>query len=74
MYNDIKKQYEDNYSDYTKEITFHNLVTKAVPSEKKDSPKRMLLTLLLTLSSLVVAVLVIIYQEQYKDRFDKELS
>ncbi|MEP7264144.1 MAG: hypothetical protein ABI772_06595 [Bacteroidota bacterium] len=74
QYNDIKKQREDFESDYTKEISFHNLVTKAVPAEKKDSPKRMVLSLLITLSVMSVALLVIIYQEYYKKQFDESIS
>ena len=74
QYNDIKKIYDQEKSNLTKTITFHNLVTKAVSAEKKDSPKRTLLALLLTLSVMVLAILVIIYQEYYKNRFEKELS
>ena len=74
QYNDIKKIYDQEKSNLTKTITFHNLVTKAVPAEKKDSPKRMILTLLLTISVMVLAILVILYQEYYKNQFEKELS
>ncbi len=74
QYNDLKKQAEDFQSDLNKEVSFHNLVTKAVPAEKKDSPKRVLLSLLLTLSVMVLGLLVIIYQEFYKKQFDKSLE
>ena len=74
QYNDIKKIYDQEKSNLTKTITFHNLVTKAVPAEKKDSPKRMILTLLLTISGMVLAVLVILYQEYFKNQFEKELN
>jgi hypothetical protein len=74
QYNDLKKQAEDLQSDLYKEVSFHNLVTKAVPAEKKDSPKRVLLSLLLTLSVVVLGLLVIIYQEFYKKQFDISLE
>ena len=74
QYNDLKKIYEDELTNFTKTITFHNLVTAAVPAEKKESPKRTLLALLFSLSIMVVAILVIIYQDIYKTQFEKELS
>jgi hypothetical protein len=74
QYNDIKKIKDDLVSEMTKTVTFHNLVTKAVPAEKKDSPKRMMMSLLITLSVMTIALLVIIYQEHYKRRFDDSLK
>ena len=74
QYNDIKKVYEDELSNLTKTITFHNLVTAAVPAEKKDSPKRSLLALLCTLSVMAAAVLIIIYHDFYKVQFEAELN
>ncbi len=74
QYNDLKKESEELQSTIIKKISFHNLVTKAVPAEKKDSPKRMLLSILLTLSVLTIGILVIIYQEFYKKQFDASIA
>lgn len=70
QYNDIKKQYEDGYTELTKTVSFHNTVSAPSPAEKKDSPKRMALTLLFTLSVMTLAILVIIYIEYFKRRVD----
>jgi uncharacterized protein involved in exopolysaccharide biosynthesis len=74
QYNDIKNLAEEAKADLSKVITFHNLITQAVPAEKKDSPKRVLLAMLVSLSVLAVALLVIIYQEYYKQKFDAEMN
>ena len=74
QYNELKKVYEDEAMNFTKDITFHNQITKAVAAEKRDSPKRTLLALLVTISVTVLAILVIIYFEFYKKRFEAELS
>jgi uncharacterized protein involved in exopolysaccharide biosynthesis len=72
-YADYKLKYEQAITDTKKELDFHTTVTKATPPERKDSPKRSLIILLFTFGVLFVAVLVIIYQEHYKKRFDAEI-
>ncbi len=72
-YADYKLKYEQALTDTKKELDFHTTVTKATPPERKDSPKRSLIILLFTFGVLFVAVLVIIYQEHYKKRFDAEI-
>lgn len=74
QYNDLKKVYEAELANLNKTVTFHNLVTSAVPAEKKDSPKRALLALLFMLSVMVVAILVIIYHDYYKTKFEADLK
>jgi hypothetical protein len=71
--NDLKKVYEDEQANLTKQITFHNLVTAPVPAEKRDSPKRVLLALLIALSVTFISILVIIYQEYYSKEIEAGL-
>lgn len=72
-YTTYKLSYEQALNDTKKELKFHNVISQATPPERKDSPKRTLIMLLFTLSVLLFALLVIIYQEYYKNRFDKEV-
>ena len=45
-----------------------------MPAERKESPKRTLLAILVTAAVMSIAVLVIIYQEYYKEKFDSGFS
>lgn len=74
QYSDYKYKYEQALTDTKKEMEFHTIVSKATPPERKDSPKRTLIILLFTVSVLLVALLVIIYQEHFKRRFEKEIA
>ncbi|MBL7922824.1 MAG: hypothetical protein JNL88_01360 [Bacteroidia bacterium] len=73
QYSDYKLKYEQTLTDTRKMVEFHNTVTKAVPPERKDSPKRTLIMLVFTFSVVFLAILVIIYQEHFKKRFDQEI-
>jgi uncharacterized protein involved in exopolysaccharide biosynthesis len=55
-------------------MKFHNVISKATPPERKDSPKRTLIMLMFTAGMMLFALLVMIYQEHLKNRFDKELN
>ncbi len=74
QYSDYKLRYEQALTDMKKELEFHNTITKAIPPERKDSPKRTLIMLIFTASVMFVALLIIIYQEHYKSRFEKEIT
>ena len=69
-----KLSYEQALTDTKKEMKFHNVISKATPPERKDSPKRTLIMLMFTAGMMLFALLVIIYQEHFKNRFDKELN
>lgn len=69
-----KLSYEQALMDSKKKLKFHNVISKATPPERKDSPKRTLIMLMFTMGVMLFALMVIIYQEHYKNRFDKELN
>lgn len=69
-----KLNYEQALMDTKKDLKFHNIISKANPPERKDSPKRTLIMLMFTVGVMLFAIVVIIYQEHYKNRFDKELN
>ena len=69
-----KLSYEQALTDTKKEMKFHNVISKATPPERKDSPKRTLIMLMFTAGMMLFALLVILYQEHFKNRFDKELN
>ncbi|MBK7964007.1 MAG: hypothetical protein IPK10_00915 [Bacteroidetes bacterium] len=73
-YTTYKLSFEQALMDTKKEMKFHNVISKATPPERKDSPKRTLIMLMFTLGVMLFALVVIIYQEYYKNRFDKELN
>ncbi len=73
-YYDTKLRYDHTLTEIRKIKSFHSVVTKAAPPEKKDYPKRSLIMILFMLSTLFVAVLIIIYQEHYKQIFQRELG
>ncbi len=72
-YAGYKLSYEQALKDTKKELKFHNVISQATPPERKDSPKRTLIMFLFTFSVVLFALVVIIYQEYYKNRFDKEI-
>jgi capsular polysaccharide biosynthesis protein len=72
-YASYKLSYEQALNDARKELKFHNVISKATPPERKDSPKRTLIMLMFTMGVMLFALVVIIYQEHYKNRFDKEI-
>lgn len=73
-YLDYKLKYEQTLTDITKELDFHNTITKASVPERKDSPKRSLIILIFTFSVLFFALLYIIYIEHYKKILNTEIS
>lgn len=74
QYSDYKLKYEQALTDTKKQMEFHTVVSRATPPERKDSPKRTLIILLFTVSVMIVALLIIIYQEHYKNLFEKEIT
>lgn len=66
-YNDLKILYENAYRDFTKELTYCNVVTKPFPAEKKSSPVRSLIILGFTLAVMFASFLVIIIIEKNKE-------
>jgi capsular polysaccharide biosynthesis protein len=73
-YTSYKLSYEQALTDTRKELKFHNVISKATPPERKDSPKRTLIMLMFTAGVMLFALLVMIYQEHFKNRFEKELT
>lgn len=73
-YTTYKLSYEQALTDTRKELKFHNVISKATPPERKDSPKRTLIMLMFTAGVMLFALLVMIYQEHFKNRFEKELN
>jgi len=65
-YNDLKVSYESALKDLTKELTYSNIVTKPVPSEKKSYPVRSLLILMFTGSMLLVSFIILVIFENSK--------
>ncbi len=72
-YNDIKVKYDQALTDLTKEASFHNDITRALPPEKKDSPKRGIIMLMFTLSVMMLAFVIIIYKDYYQPQIEKRL-
>ena len=63
---DIKKRYDEVLKDLTKELTYSNVVSPAVPAEKKSYPVRSLIVLFATISALAISLLTIIILENRK--------
>jgi len=63
----IKIDYENALKDLTKELTYTNIINKAIPADKKCYPVRWLIVLISILSSWVLSLLIIIYIEKYKE-------
>lgn len=65
-YNDLKISYESALKDLSKELTYSNIVTKPIPSEKKSYPVRSLLILMFTGSMLLISFIVLVIFENSK--------
>lgn len=66
VYNDTKIRYDEAVRDLTKELTYSNVVSPAVPAEKKSYPIRSLIVLLATISVLSISIIAIIVLENRK--------
>ncbi len=73
-YNEYKIKYDIIVEDLSKELKVHNTVTKPTVPEKKDSPKRALIMIAIVCSSLFMAFLFILYQEQLKVKINEALK
>lgn len=62
----LKSAYMKSLSDYSKELTYCNVITKPIPAERKTSPKRSMIVILVTFSSVFMAFLFIIIFERYR--------
>jgi hypothetical protein len=65
-YNEIKMEYDKSLSDLTKELTYTNMVTKPYPADKKSYPVRWLIVLVTTLSSLIIAIIIISFIDRHR--------
>ncbi|MFM8949435.1 MAG: hypothetical protein ACKOKB_01480 [Bacteroidota bacterium] len=66
VYNETKTRYDEVVRDLTKELTYTNVVSPAVPAEKKSYPVRSLIVLLATISAIAISLLTIIILENRK--------
>jgi uncharacterized protein involved in exopolysaccharide biosynthesis len=66
FYNDTKKDYQQALTDANKKLTYTTVVTQPVVAEKKDTPKGTLITLGLTSSALLFALIAILIIESYR--------
>ncbi len=73
-YNEYKIKYDVIVQDLSKKLQVHNTVTKPTVPEKKDSPKRAVVIITFILSTLFLALLVILYQEQMKEKLHDALK
>jgi hypothetical protein len=74
IYNKYRKKYEIAINDSKKELDFHNMVSPPLVPEKKDSPKRAIVIILFTLASMLIAIVIAVYLEQYKDKLKSQLQ
>ncbi|MFM7017092.1 MAG: hypothetical protein ACKOX3_12270 [Bacteroidota bacterium] len=73
-YTNYRKNYEAALNDTKKELDFHNIVSPPLVPEKKDSPKRALVMILFTLSTMLIAIVSAVYIEQYRDKLKSQLQ
>ncbi|MFI5219878.1 MAG: hypothetical protein ACHQNT_10355 [Bacteroidia bacterium] len=66
-YNDLKIEYENAIKNYTKVLTFCNVVTKPIPAEKKSSPVRSMIVLGVIAVSVFLSFIVILIMEKRKE-------
>lgn len=66
-YNDIKIDYENSLRDYTKVLTYCNMVTKPIPAEKKSYPVRSMIILGFMAAMVFLSFIVIIIIEKNKE-------
>jgi len=69
-----RKNYESALIDAKKELNFHNIVSPPLVPEKKDSPKRAIVMILFTLSTMLIAAFSAVYIEQYRDKLRSRLQ
>ncbi|MFH0865858.1 MAG: hypothetical protein V1904_06665 [Bacteroidota bacterium] len=67
-YNKLKEEYEVALRDVTKELTYTNYVTSPVPADKKSYPIRWLIVSISTLTTLFLALLIIILIENIRKK------
>jgi hypothetical protein len=67
-YAKIKTEYDQSYSDLTKQLTYTNIVTSPYPAENKSYPVRWLIVLVSTFSCLFLAVIIISIIERTRSR------
>ncbi|HNQ13346.1 MAG TPA: hypothetical protein PKH65_05905 [Bacteroidia bacterium] len=65
-YVSLKSAFMKSVSDLHKELTYCNLITKPIPAERKTSPKRSMIVLLVTFTVSFMALLSIIFIEKYR--------
>lgn len=58
--------YQQALNDQIKVVKFHNMITKPVPPERKDSPKRSLIMIVFSLAMVFSALMVLLYQQQFR--------
>ena len=69
-----QKNYEAALIDSKKVLDFHNMVSPPLVPEKKDSPKRAIVMILFTLSTMLIAIVTAVYIEQYRDKLKSQLQ
>lgn len=65
-YNDLKLVYENAKRDVTKQLTYANVITHPVPSDKKAYPVRWLIVLASVAGSVLVAFMVLLVMDSRK--------
>jgi capsule polysaccharide export protein KpsE/RkpR len=65
-YNDLKIQYENDYRDVNKILTYTNVVTKPQVADKKAYPIRWLIVVVTVVSSLLLAFILLVIIEARK--------
>lgn len=71
LYSEYLIRYEKALSESTMLLDYHNIITKATPPERKDSPKRTIIMLLFTLSMMAIAILAVLYLEHYRKKLNE---
>lgn len=66
IYNKLKEEYENALRDVTKELTYTNYVSAPVPADKKSYPIRWLIVSVSTITTLFLALLIIILIENVR--------
>ncbi len=74
LYNEYKTSFEKAKSDFAKELTYSNYVTKPLPAENKAKPKRTVFMISLLLAVLFLAFLVILVIENYNTNIKPRLN
>jgi len=66
-YRSLKQNYDKNITDFNANLSYITVVSPPNLPDKKDSPKRSVILLFITFSSLLLASLVIVYKEKKVD-------